>query len=150
MAISKKLDQLASLSTRNAELTVLRDNMERTRLMLEAYQVEGGHMYPMSVDLLYSQASSKGFWNLARNPLTGALSYRGLLANYSEYQQAFERSVYAGMVLYEPIGHPPLSYRLYACDRQGKLLETQAGVFMLSNQPLDAVYPERSRGARGP
>ncbi|PKL75870.1 MAG: hypothetical protein CVV27_13165 [Candidatus Melainabacteria bacterium HGW-Melainabacteria-1] len=129
-----KFAQLASLTTRSAEAAVVRDNMERLRLMLEAFPVEGGHEYPLNVEFLYAQANHKGFWNLSRNPLTGARSFQGIVSDYATYQQAYEPSNFAGQVLYEPLGHPPSAYRIYACDKDGKLFQTKAGVFFLSNQ----------------
>lgn len=134
-AYVNKVQKLGGLVTRNAELTMVRDNLERTRLMLEAYPVEGGHVYPMTVDMLYNQASSKGFWSLSRNPLSGAYSsYRDILANYSDYEISTDKLAFRGKVLYLPNGHPPSTYRLYACDKEGKLIQTQAGAFYLTNE----------------
>lgn len=131
-----KVQKLGSLVTRNAELTIVRDNMERTRLMLEAYPVEGGHVYPLNVDMLYNQAISKGFWNLSRNPLTGSYkSYHDMLANYQDYEFSGDKLAFRGKVLYLPAGHQPSTYRLYVCDNEGKIIHNKAGEpFYLTNE----------------
>jgi len=126
-----KLKTLAALTTQNAEYTVLRDNMERLRLMLEAYPVEGSG-YPGSIDELYAHASERDFWILYTNPLTRSFGQReGIVADYNAYLYSADRSSYKGMVLYEPIG--VYAYRIYACDQDGELVENKDGVFTLSN-----------------
>ncbi|MGV3526862.1 MAG: hypothetical protein ACO1RX_21775 [Candidatus Sericytochromatia bacterium] len=128
----EKFKKLAALTTRNARYTVLRDNMERTRLMLEAYKVEGGNVYPQSIAYLHAQATSRGYWNLYHNPLSGEkASYQRLIADYRDYQINYDHSTFAGMVLYEAIGNPASEYRLYACDDKGELVNGAGGTFTL-------------------
>ena len=128
----EKFNKLAHLTTRNARYTVLRDNMERMRLMLEAYKVEGGNVYPQSVAYLHAQATSRGYWNLYHNPLSGEkASYNRLVADYRDYQINYDHSAFAGMVLYEALGNPASEYRLYACDDKGELVNGAGGVFTL-------------------
>ena len=115
---------------------MVRDNMERMRLMLEAFHVEGGSGgdFPMTVDILYQDASSKGFWNLTRNPITHALTYPNIVGNYSDYELAYDKAWFAGMILYELLEKPAGTYRIYACDKEGILLEVRGQPFYISNR----------------
>lgn len=128
--------KFSGIVTQNAELTMVRDNMERMRLMLDAFHVEGGAggAYPLSVDILYQHANSKGFWNLTRNPITKALSYPNIVGNYSDYELSYDKSRFSGMILYELLEKPVGTYRIYACDKKGKLLEVRGRPFYISNR----------------
>lgn len=126
-----RLQALAALTTRNAEYAVLRDNMERLRLMVELYPVEGGH-YPRNIQALYSHAAERDFWILSRNPLTQVFNvHEQIVADYSDWKLSTERERFKGMVLYEPIS--TYGYRIYACNAQGELVQDNQGVFSLSN-----------------
>lgn len=125
-----KIKKMGQITTRNAKYTVLRDNMERLRLMLETYPTENKD-YPPNIDALYQQASNAEYWLLTRNPLTGATdSYHHIVADYRDYEFSWQHAKYKGMVLYRPEGR---GYHIYACDEKGKLVENLSGVFTISN-----------------
>lgn len=126
----QKLKRLAGITTHNAKFTVLRDNMERLRLMLETYPVENKG-YPQDIETLYAQASTNNYWNLYRNPITGDTEpYTAIVANYSDYEYAWEYERFKGKILYQA---DSASYRIYACDENGKLIEGLNGVLSISN-----------------
>lgn len=126
-----RIQTLAALTTRNAEYAVLRDNMERLRLMVETYPTEGG-TYPRSITDLHSFATDRELWILSRNPLTNVFDDSSqIVADYSSWQMSSDRSRFKGMVLYEPVS--TYGYRIYACNEAGELVQGKAGVFSLSN-----------------
>lgn len=126
-----RMQALAALTTRNAEYAVLRDNMERLRLMVETYLTEGG-TYPRSIAALHSFASANDLWILSRNPLTHVFNDNSqIVADYSSWKLSTDRSHFKGMVLYEPVS--TYGYRIYACNEAGELVQGKAGVFSLSN-----------------
>lgn len=125
-----KVKQLAQLTTRNAKYTVLRDNMERLRLMLELYPVEEDG-YPPDIATLYESAKTGKYWNLYKNPLSGAVEpYTAIVADYSDYEYAWERKKFKGTVLYQREGP---GYRIYVCDEEGQLATNINGTFSISN-----------------
>lgn len=126
-----RMQALAALTTRNAEYAVLRDNMERLRLMVETYPTEGGG-YPRSITDLYSFATANDLWILSSNPLTRVFDDNSqIVADYSSWRMSSDRSRFKGMVLYEPVS--TYGYRIYACNEAGELVQGKAGVFSLSN-----------------
>ncbi|MBF2053527.1 MAG: hypothetical protein IGS03_08690 [Candidatus Sericytochromatia bacterium] len=126
-----RLQILAGLTTRNAEYAVLRDNMERLRLMVETYPTAGG-TYPRSIAALHSFAIANDLWILSRNPLTYVFDDSSqIVADYSSWQLSADRSRFKGMVLYEPVS--TYGYRIYACNEAGELVQGKTGVFSLSN-----------------
>ena len=126
----KKLKKLSQLTTRNAKYTVLRNNMERLRLMLEAYPVEGMG-YPPDVATLYNHARAGKYWKLYKNPISGATEpYTAIISNYSYYEYAWEHRPFKGTVLYQREGP---GYRIYVCDEEGELVTNLNGIFSVSN-----------------
>lgn len=124
-----QIQELGRRVQRNAENTVLIDNMERTRVMLEAYPVEGGG-YPLGVKALHERALQEGYWSLTRNPYTREKGQMGTLRDFTEYNFASNKADFAGIALYQPMGK--YDYRIYGCNEKGELLEQDGDVFYLS------------------
>ena len=124
-----RIQELGRQVQRSAENTVLIDNMERTRVMLEAYPVEGGG-YPETVEQLHDRARREGYWSLTRNPYTREQGQMGTLRNFSDYNFAANKGDFAGITLYEPMGK--YDYRIYACNEKGDLMGQDGDIFYLS------------------
>lgn len=127
----KHIQALGERVKEGAEQTVLIDAMERTRVMLEAYPVEGG-AYPPNLDTFYERAKQEGYWALSKNPFTNARSRQGIIRDFSDYSSSVEPTAFAGMILYQPMGK--YNYRIYACDKKGRLLQK-------NNKPLSLSRP---------
>jgi hypothetical protein len=125
----KQIEKLGRMVQENAEYAVLMDGMERTRVMLEAYPVEGGG-YPSHLDELYERAKLEGYWALTKNPFTKSRSREGIIRDFSDYNTSTEQSDFAGIILYEPMGK--YNYRIYACDEKGRLIQKNKTTFSLS------------------
>ena len=104
-------EKLAAGVARNSRYTVLADNMQRMRMMLETYPVTAGH-YPPDVDTLYQDAVRDNYWWGFRNPFDRGLihNYREWMADYRLYQRFSDKRSYRGKVLYEPL--PAGGYRI--------------------------------------
>ena len=129
-------EKLAAGVTRNSRYTVLADNMQRMRMMLETYPVTAGH-YPPDVDTLYQDAVRDNYWWGFRNPFDRGLihNYREWMADYRLYQRFSDKRSYRGKVLYEPL--PAGGYRIYGCDENGELIRRENGsIYQLSTQEL--------------
>ncbi len=125
----KQIERLGRMVQQNAEYTVLVDAMERTRVMLEAYPVEGG-AYPLGVDALYERAKIEGYWALTKNPFTKSRSREGIIRDFWDYSTSNEQTEFAGMILYEPMGK--YNYRIYGCDEKGHLIQKNNKPIFLS------------------
>lgn len=125
----KQLEKLGHMVQDSAKHTVLIDAMERTRIMVEAYPVEGGG-YPLNIDALYERAKQQGYWALSKNPLTKARSRESIIRDFSDYTTSTEQADFAGMILYEPMGK--YNYRIYGCDEKGQLIRRENQAFSLS------------------
>ncbi len=124
-----QIKALGRLIQQNAEYTVLIDAMERTRLMVEAYPVEG-KTYPANLEQLYQKAKAQGYWTLHRNPFTKARQREGIIRDYSDYAYATDKTDFAGMILYQAMG--AYDYRIYGCDEKGELLKQDNAIIFLS------------------
>lgn len=129
---SKKIKKLGKKTTHSANIAQLRDNMERVRIMVEAYQVEGGNEYPPDALSLHKAAQEQGYWSLKRNPFRGYTRDANiLLGDYDRFQRSWAPSSYRGMVLYQRLS--PSQYRIFGCNEEGNLLSGPEGVFYLGN-----------------
>lgn len=124
-----QIKALGRLIQQNAEYTVLLDAMERTRLMVEAYPVEGG-AYPANLEQLYQKAKTQGYWALHRNPFTKARQREGIIRDYADYSYATDKTDFAGIILYQAMGS--YDYRIYGCDEKGELLKQDNEIIFLS------------------
>lgn len=124
-----QVQALGRMIQQNAEYTVLIDAMERTRLMVEAYPVEGRN-YPDNLDQLYERAKAEGYWALHRNPFTKSRQREGIIRDYSDYGFATDKVDFAGMILYQQMG--AYDYRIYGCDEKGELLKQGDEILFLS------------------
>lgn len=135
-ALFQPFERFQAQVTRNSRYTVLVDNMHRMQKMLESYAVTGA-VYPRHVSALYQDAARQNYWWGFRNPFEKTLirHYQDWMADYSSYVNHRDHTAFRGKVLYEPVGEPPQSYRIYACDEWGKLLLHADGrLYVLTNQ----------------
>lgn len=125
----KQLEKIGRMVQEDAEYTVLMDGMERTRIMLEAYPIEGGS-YPENLDALYERAQQEGYWALTKNPFTKSRNQEGIIRDFSDYITSPDQANFSGMILYEPMGK--YNYRIYGCDEKGSLIKKDHQIFSLS------------------
>ncbi len=127
----QRISQLGEQLTHGSKDIVLRDNMERVRLMVETFPADGHKVYPQNLEQLYQDAKTDNYWNLHKNPLTGSHSKAGIIADYGNYLYSGKKENFAGMVLYERISQS--HYRIYGCDNDGKIIQKDGKSFYLSN-----------------
>lgn len=127
----QRINQLGEQLTQGSKDIVLRDNMERVRLMVETFPTGEQKIYPQNLEQLYQDATTDNYWNLYKNPLTGARHPASVIADYSDYLYSGNKQKFAGMVLYESVSRSV--YRIYGCDKEGKIIQKNGRHFYLSN-----------------
>jgi len=127
----QRVKSLGEQLTQGSKDIVLRDNMERLRLMLETFPTGDKKVYPINLQQLQEDAQTDNYWNLHKNPLTGSHSVQGIIADYSAYTYSNQKENFAEMVLYESVSKSV--YRIYGCDKTGKIIQKSGKDFYLSN-----------------